>query len=86
MDAWMLHRVWGLPLRMVFLCSWHRRHATLIAAGVPAGLLGYDLSQPWLVTMAIITTGPSILCLTSLPFLAILFMGLGKLFSAEDDS
>jgi H+/Cl- antiporter ClcA len=84
MDAWMLHRWWGLPLRMVFVCDWHRKHALLIVLGVIVGWCGYFASQKWLIVAAALVAGPSILCFLLLPILAFVFIGLENLFGDND--
>jgi hypothetical protein len=81
----MLHRYWGLPLRMIFLCDWHRRHAMLIAIGVVFGWCGYATSQKWLLVIAALIAAPSMLCFLLLPVLAILFIGLENLSQSQDD-
>ncbi len=80
----MLHRYWGLPLRMIFVCDWHRRHVMLIAIGVVLGWCGYAMSQKWLLAIAALIAAPSLLCFLLLPVLAILFIGLEALFGAQD--
>jgi H+/Cl- antiporter ClcA len=80
----MLHRWWGLPLRMVFVCDWHRKHALLIVLGVIVGWCGYFASQKWLIVAAALVAGPSILCFLLLPILAFVFIGLETLFGDKD--
>jgi hypothetical protein len=65
----------GLPLRMVFLCSWHRIHFTVIAAmGALAGLAWLiDRAPGWWLAGAL--AAPSAACI------AMLFpLGLSLLF------
>ena len=81
MDAWMLHRMWGLPLRMVFLCSWHRVHFAAIAAGLGLMGIGALLRKAPLVFVGTCVAAPSVLCLLLLPVLAVAFIGLEKLFA-----
>jgi hypothetical protein len=81
MDAWTLHRVWGLPLRMIFLCSWHRVHFAFIAVG--GGLIGVGalIHKPLVAFVGASIAAPSMLCLALLPVLAVLCVGLEKLFA-----
>ncbi len=81
----MLHRLWGLPLRMVFVCDWHRRQVVLIALGVAVGWGGYFAGQKWLIVAAALIAGPSMLCFALLPVLAILFLGLERLYGGQED-
>ena len=81
MDAWMLHRMWGLPLRMVFLCSRHRVHFAVL--GVGAGLMGIGpwMHKPLIGMIGTCAAAPSMLCLLMFPILAVMFIGLEKLFA-----
>jgi hypothetical protein len=81
MDAWVLHRVWGLPLRMIFLCSWHRVHFAAIALGVAVVAAGKLTGVPWLGFVGVCVAAPSVVCLLLFPVLAILFLALEKLLA-----
>ena len=82
MDAWMLHRVWGLPLRMIFLCSWHRVHFALMAVGAALVGTGAVTNKPPIGFVGVCIAAPSVLCVVVLfPVLAITFLGLEKLFA-----
>ena len=81
MDAWMLHRVWGLPLRMIFLCSWHRVHFAVIAVGAALIAIGARTHKPPIGFVGVCIAAPSTICLFLLPVLAITFIGLEKLFA-----
>lgn len=85
MDKWMLHRIWGIPLRMVFVCDWHRRHAILLAIAAGVGWVGYTFSQKWLLATALVVAAPSALCFFLLPVLAITFLGIERLFEPRND-
>ena len=79
MDAWMDHRVWGLPLRMIFLCSWHRVHIAIITVGLACIGAGVMFDVAWLRVAGKWVAAPSVVSLLLLPVLAILFIGLEKL-------
>lgn len=81
MDSWMLHRVWGLPLRMIFLCTWHRVHFAVIAVGAALMGIGALTHKPAIGFVGVCIAAPSMLCLVLLPVLAVLFIGLEKLFA-----
>lgn len=81
MDAWMRHRVWGLPLRMIFLCSWHRVHFAVIAVGAALLGIGALTRKAAIGVVGVCMAAPSIICLLLLPVLALTFMGLEKLFA-----
>jgi hypothetical protein len=52
----------GLPLRMIFTCSWHRIHGALVAMGMAmatgGSLLGYR--EGW--WLGVLVAGPSVMC------------------------
>ena len=82
MDAWVLHRVWGLPLRMIFLCGWHRVHFALMAIGAALAGIGTLTHKPLISFLGVCVAAPSTLCVVVLfPVLAITFVGLEKLFA-----
>lgn len=71
--------VLGLPMRMIFLCSWHRIHAALIFLGIVLLILSRVFHAPVLKTIGFIVGGPSMLCMALLPILAITFLTISKL-------
>jgi hypothetical protein len=82
MDAWMLHRVWGLPLRMIFLCSWHRVHFVFMAVGAALMGIGALTHKPLIGFLGVCIAAPSTVCVVVLfPVLAITYVGLEKLFT-----
>lgn len=80
-DAWMLRRVWGLPLRMIFLCTWHRVHFVIISIGAALMGIGALTHKPAVRLIGACIAAPSTLCIALLPVFAILFIGLEKLFA-----
>lgn len=77
----MLHRVSGLPLRIIFLCSWHRVHFALIGIGITCFGAGWLLHNTWLRLLGQWIAAPSMVCLLLLPILAMLFIALEKILS-----
>jgi hypothetical protein len=71
--------VLGLPMRMIFMCYWHRIHAALIFLGIVLLILSRFFHVPILKTIGFLVGGPSMLCMALLPILAITFLAISKL-------
>jgi len=73
----------GLPIRMVFLCSWHRLHTVLIFLGFLVICLSKLLKNEWLEIIGEFILAPSALCFLLFFTLTPLFVLYEKLFSQK---
>jgi hypothetical protein len=80
LETWVKRPIAGLPLRMIFLCEWHRMHAGLIFAGVAIAGVGdwRHVFRVKLIGLAVAL--PSVVCLALWVGLTPLFLLLDKLF------
>ena len=85
MDKWMERPIAGLPLRMVFLCSWHRVHATIIFLAVVASLVLLNIGHRSAARITLLVATPSILCMLLLPVLGITFLTISRIGKKHTD-
>jgi hypothetical protein len=83
LETWVKRPIAGLPLRMIFLCEWHRVHAGLIFAGVAIAGVGDWRHVVWLKLAGVAVALPSVGCFALWIGLIPLFIVLDKLFPSR---